>query len=369
MVVPLYHVAVEPGVGSRVEKVLQTGRLAAGEYVLEFEDKLRSFVGNPLVLATGEMSGSLTMCLYLAGVRPGDEVIASPLACVAANAPVGNLFAKIRWCDCDPRSGSIDPESLVRLINGKTKAILVSHWAGNPVDLKPVYEIAKASGVSVVEDASEAFGAMYEGSRIGNTGGDFVVFSFYPNRHMTTIEGAAIACRDPRIFEQCRWLRRYGIHQPTFRLSDGEINPESDICDAGWNCYMNQVAATVGIAQFASMEDRLARWQDNGRFYDDALRQISGVDVLSRPDRSASAYWVYTFLCDERDRLQRYLAERGIQASKVHVRNDIYSCFGQQNCDLPGVTAFSKRSISIPCGWWVSESQREQIVEQILGFH
>jgi perosamine synthetase len=369
MVIPLYSVSIPDGIGTSIEAVLQSGRIAAGEHVLQFEDRLKALIGSPLLLATGEMSSSLVMCLYLAGVRPGDEVVASPLSCVAANAPICNLFATAKWCDCDPHTGSMDPEFLKRIVSPKTKAILVSHWAGNPAELDAIYEVARAHGLPVVEDASEALGASYHGASIGNTGADFVVFSFYPNRHLTTMEGGAISFRDPDMFDRCRWLRRYGIHQPSFRTSDGEINPESDIKVAGWNSYMNQISAVVGLSQFVTLEERLKVWRSNGAFYDRALKGIPSIELLHRPKHSESAFWVYTLLAKERDRMLSYLCKHGVQTSRVHIRNDIYSCFGSEAADLAGVREFSEKSLSIPCGWWVSEFQRQHICDLIGGFH
>lgn len=219
-----------------------------------------------------------------------------------------------------------------------------------------------------MEDLSEALGAEYRGTRLGNTGGDFAVYSFYPNRHLTTLEGSAIAFRSNEDFERCRWLRRYGIHVPSFRTQNGEINPASDIAEAGWNTCMNQVTALVGVEQFNSLEQRLATNRSNGEFYDEFLSDLPSVRVLDRTGASRSAYWVYTLLAANRDELSQHLTTHGIQNSRVHLRNDFYSCFGSGAADLPGVREFSSQAISIPCGWWVTPEQRMQIAELIAGF-
>lgn len=368
MQVPLYSVHIPSGIDAKLSVLLRSGQLSGGENLAQFERRLQEFIGNPRLITTGEMSGSIAMSLYLAGVRPDDEVITSPMACLATNAPICNLFANVKWCDCDPRSGAIDPQSIAESISSRTKAIVVFHWAGNPADLSEIYEVAQHAGIPVVEDASEAIGAEYQGRKIGNTGGDFVVFSFYPNRHLTTIEGAAIAIKDQDLFERARGLRRYGIHGPSFRSEDGEINPASDVKEAGWNNYMNHVSGLIGVAQMDSLEERLAINQSNGQFYDNTLREIRGIEVLKRPAESRSAYWVYTFLADDRDRLLEHMNSNGVQSSKVHIRNDVYSCFQSRGQYLPGVGEFSRRAISIPCGWWVSPSQRQWILELIAGF-
>jgi dTDP-4-amino-4,6-dideoxygalactose transaminase len=364
--IPLYKVNMPSGVAKIVAEVLNSGQIAGGPNIEKFEGLLRDYLGNPWVTTNGDVSTALTLCLYQAGVRPGDDVLMSPPVCLATSCPVRNLFANIRWCDVDPLTGNIDPQAIVKRITPRTKAIVVYHWAGNPADLEAIYAVARAHNLAVIEDAGEALGAEYHGKQIGATGSDYTVFSFYPNRHLTTLDGAAIACAREEDFENLQWLKRYGIHQPTFRTSDGEINPASDIPVAGWNSYMNHVAATIGVAQMAHLPSTIARYQENGLYYDAALAAVPGVTILKRPVDSRSAYWVYTFLARERDDLLKRLRQQGVYASKIHLRNDLYTCFGSGSEKLPGVDYFSAHSLSIPCGSWVSDEDRNYIVEAVV---
>lgn len=354
-----------PDAGNIISNVLKSGQISGGSNVAKFEELLRDYLGNPLVTTTGDISSSLTLCLFLAGVRPGDDVLMSPLVCLATSCPVRNLFANIRWCDVDPVTGNIDPADLSKRITPRTKAIVVYHWAGNPADLETIHAVARDHDLAVIEDAGEALGAEYHGKKIGATGSDYTVFSFYPNRHLTTIDGGAIACAREEDYEKLRWLKRYGIHQPSFRDEDGEINPASDIPIAGWNSYMNHVAATIGVAQMEHLTSLIARYQENGLYYDERFSAVPGITVLKRPPNSRSAYWVYTFLARERDHLLKMLSQQGVYASKVHLRNDIYSAFGNSPETLPGVDEFSAQCLSIPCGWWVTDENREFIVNTI----
>lgn len=363
--IPLYQVRLPLEVASLAAQVLNSGQIAIGPSVGQFDALLRTYLGNPWVTTNGDFSTALTLCLYQAGVRPGDEVLMSPLVCLATSCPVRNLFANIRWCDVDPLTGNIDPQAIAPRITPRTKAIVVYHWAGNPADLAAIQAVARAHNLAVIEDAGEALGAEYHGQKIGATGSDFTVFSFYPNRHLTTLEGAAIACAREADFEQLQWLKRYGIHQPTFRTSDGEINPASDIPVAGWNSYLGHLSANIGAAQMAHLPATIARYQENGLYYESKLAEVPGITVLKRPPDSRSAYWVYTFLARERDQLLQKLRQQGVYASKVHLRNDLYSCFGTERVALPGVDYFSAHYLSIPCGPWVTEQEREHIVASI----
>jgi len=361
----LYKPIVPPDLGRQVESVLSSGQIANGPAVSRFEQMLGGFLGNPLVTTTGDISTALTLCLFQAGVRPGDEVLMSPLVCLSTSCPVRNLFAEIRWCDADPQTGNIDPADIAKKITPRTRAIVVYHWAGNPAELDAVHAIAREHNLPVIEDAGEALGAEYHGKKIGATGSDYTVFSFYPNRHLTTIEGGAIACAREEDFEKIRWLKRYGIHQPSFRDKEGEINPASDIPVAGWNSYLNNVAATIGVVQMEHVPGIIAKFQENGLYYDKVLADVPGITTLKKPQVSLSAYWVYTFLAQNRDGLLRRLRKAGVYASKVHLRNDHYSCFGGGAEALPGVKYFSDHCLSIPCGSWVTGDDRSRIVNML----
>lgn len=363
--IPLYKPQLPPDIGNAVSTVLQSGAIATGPNVARFEELFGEYLDNPLVTTNSDLSTGLVLSLFQAGVRPGDEVIMSPLVCLATSCPVRNLFASIRWCDVDPLTGNMDPEDIPKRITPRTKAIVVYHWAGNPADLDAIHAVARNYEIAVIEDAGEALGAEYHGKKIGATGSDYTVFSFYPNRHLTTIDGGAIACAHEEDYEKLRWLKRYGIHQTSFRDENGEINPESDIPIAGWNSYMNHVAATVGIAQMAYLRSNVSRWQENGLYYDRVLADVPGVTVLRRPEASRSAYWVYTLLSSDRNRLFRRLRNAGVHASKVHLRNDLYTAFGSRGERLPGVDAFSKDCLSVPSGPWVTDEERDRIVEVI----
>ncbi|HXG08249.1 MAG TPA: aminotransferase class V-fold PLP-dependent enzyme [Gemmataceae bacterium] len=363
--IPLYKVHMPAAAAGAVAEVLASGQLAAGEVVRRFETALGEYLSNLNLITCADEASALVLALYLAGVRPGDEVLASPMACLAVNMPVLNLFARVVWCDIDPRTGNLAASEIDRRATPRTKAVLYAHWAGDVADIDAINAAARRRGLKVVEDAGEALGAEYGGRRVGATGSDYVVFSFYAIRHLTTGEGAAITFADPAECERARWLKRFGIHVPTFRDSMGEINPASDIPIAGFNTYLTNIAAAIGLSQMPHLEEVVRRHRENGLAYDRALQDVPGVGRLKRLPQARSAYWVYTLLADRPDDLLRALRDRGVYASRVHLRNDGYSCFGTGPVDYPGLEAFSSRYLCIPCGWWVGPEDREYIVDCI----
>ncbi len=233
--IPIHKAYIPDSAVDALSEVVRTGYLADGEYVRRFEDALRGYLGNPSVVTAAEVQSAITLCLYLAGVRPGDEVIASPVACVVTNQAVLNLFARVVWCDVDPLTGNIDPTKIAELVTEKTKAVVYPHWGGDVAEIDAINEVARAHGLSVIEDAEEALGAEYKGHKVGNTGTDFTVFSFHAIRQITTGEGAAITFRNRGIGERANWMKRQGIYRPAFRDELGEIDPTYDIPVAGYN--------------------------------------------------------------------------------------------------------------------------------------
>jgi len=362
--IPLFKVFVAPTAHAALKPVLESGWLAAGPQVAKFETQLAQWLDVPRCVALADASGALTLALYLAGVRPGSEVIASPMACSASVMPIANLFARPVWCDVDPLTGMIDPDSISRLVSNNTRALLLYHWSGNVADIGAIATVAKRHGIAVIEDASEAFGACAAGRRLGGEA-DFTVYSFYATKHINAGEGAALLAASPSNLDAAARLRRFGIDYSRFRLPNGGLNPEFDIPVAGYNLAMNEIAATIAGEALQHADEIVARHQANGAFYDAALASAPGARVLRQRTSTRSAYWTYSLLAERRDDLIRRLTTLGIGAQRLHVRQDGYACFGGRNHDLAGVAEFDAGNVSIPCGWWVGDAERDRIAESI----
>jgi dTDP-4-amino-4,6-dideoxygalactose transaminase len=361
--IPLFKVHLPAGAAAALEATLASGYLAHGAKVEAFERGLAAWVGNARVSALSDVSGALTLALYVAGVRPQDEVIVSPLVCLATSMPIANLFARPRWCDVDPATGMLDPARIAELVTPRTRAILAYHWSGDVANLDALQAAARAHGLKLIEDASEAFGAEYRGARLGNQGSDFCVYSFAPVRQITAGDGAALFCAGAQDHDAARRLRRYGMDQASFRLADGDLNPASDIPVPGYNFCMNNIAAAIGLEQFAHADAVVQRQRANGRYYDEALAGVAGITLLARRTDSASGYWTYSLRAERRADLIRKLVEQGIGCQRLHLRNDHYSAFARERRDdaLPGVDLFDRENLSIPCGWWLTQAERERI--------
>jgi dTDP-4-amino-4,6-dideoxygalactose transaminase len=345
--------------------VLDSGQISGDGRLPDFEKRLQEFIGAPHVAVTAEFSRTVEMALRVAGVAPGDSVLMSPLACLATTMPLLQAGAKPVWADLDVETGSLDPGEVRRKYTSGVKAVLLYHWVGVPGQINGILHAARELGLKVIEDAGESLGAEYCGRRIGTHGFDYTVFSFSPARHLTTGEGAAIVCRDADEDARVRLWRRYGIPESSFRDRQGEISHDCDITVTGTHNYMNRLAGALGLLQMDSLPALIERHRANGRFYDEQLAGVPGIRLLSRGDGRVPSHWVYCLRCERRDDLRATLREAGIYASTVHIRNDIYSCFGVPRAELPGVAQFERSQLCIPSGWWVTDEDREHIVATI----
>jgi dTDP-4-amino-4,6-dideoxygalactose transaminase len=357
--IPLFKVHLPPRetLMPRLEAVLYSGQIGEGEVVKRFEAEFGAFIGNPNALSFSSGTAALHTALILAGVQPGDEVISTPMTAEPTNMAVRHAGARPVWADVDANNGNLSPESIAERIGPKTKAIVVVHYAGIPASIRRIREIAEPRGIPVIEDAAHALGAVYEGRNIGNHS-EYVMFSLQAIKHMTTVDGGMLVCKNPADLPVGRRVRWFGIDRAQPRV-------KVDVREVGYKYHMNDVTATIGLAQLEGIRPILDRHIDNGRFYDRELSGVPGIQSCRHDANVTPAHWLYTVLADRRDDLARHLTEAGVDCSQAHRRNDQHPVFAESRTDLPGLDCFYSRMLHIPCGWWVTDEQREFVVDCI----
>lgn len=357
--IPLFKVFMPPDAPAMVSETLVSGNLAEGSKVRAFQSKIAEFIGNPFVVPVNSCTTALSIAFKISGAGPGTEVISTPLTCVAGNVAIRMLGSCPVWADVDRATGMVTAETIEPLITAKTRAIYILHKEGAPAQVEAIYRLAKHHGLRVVEDAAHAFGAKRRGDRIGSIG-DFVCFSFQAIKHITTGDGGALLCRNEKDFLKAKKAKWFGVDRDS---REGRDVWREDIGDWGFKGNMNDIAGTLGLAQIRHIEWILDRFHRNGRSYDALLRGIPGIQILERDPLDYQTYWGYTLLVEKRNAVQSLLAEQGIGASQIHIRNDRYSMFGAERRNLPNTDWFDAREISIPCGWWVEPNDQDKIVE------
>lgn len=372
--IPLFKVHMAEKAAVEAAKVLNSGYIGQGAKVEDFENTLKRFFNHDYCLTLNSGTSGLHLALHLlksspfnsySDLQPGDEVLTSPLTCTATNfAILANGF-RLKWVDVDPHTLNMDLDDLERKITPKTKAIMLIHWGGYPHDLTRVRAIQQKTkelfGFEpvVIEDCAHSFGASYQKKLIG-THGNLCVFSFQAIKHLTCVDGGLLVVPHQELYKRGKLLRWYGIDRESNRK---DFRCEADIPEWGYKFHMNDVAAAIGLENFKTITPILQRHHSNATFYRERLQ--SKVSLLQSATDRQSADWLFTIKVENRDGFVRRMAEHGIITSRVHERNDKHTCVKEFASHLPNLDQVVKEMVCLPVGWWVSDEDREYIVDCI----
>jgi len=366
--IPLFrvHMPPEEELLPALRDVLYSGQVGQGPKVEEFEAALAPVAGNRNVLAVNSGTSALQLALRLAGAR-GGSVVTTPMTCAATVLPVLAEGARPVWADIDPATGNIDPLDAERKLAPDTRAVLAVHWGGQPCDMTALMDLGARHGIPVIVDAAHALGAQWAGEPVGSPAADFTCFSLQAIKHITTIDGGILTTRDAGNYRRGKLLRWYGIDRDA---EQADARVAADIGDWGYKFHMNDVAATIGLAQLRHLPGILAAHRGNAAFYDDALCGL----VQAAPARrySEGAWWLYTLLWrdgGQRAAFQAFMRSRGIQVSRVHGRLNRLTCFREYAAGpLPGVDEFFERECCIPVHWALTGADRRAVAGAVTEF-
>lgn len=386
--IPLFKVFMNPTAKTEVGKVLDSGYIGQGPKVDEFETQLKDYFNHDYITTLNSGTSALHLAIHLLknpsvnqktwggvvgwdqswpGIQEGDEILCTALTCTASNFPVLANGVKIKWVDIDPKTLNMDLDDLERKISSKTKAIIGVHWGGYPLNLDRISQIQdKAYSLygfkpALIEDCAHAFGSEYKNRKLGNHG-NIVMYSLQAIKHITAVDGGVLCLPHQKLFDRAKLLKWYGINREDNRK---DFRCEADIEEWGFKFHMNDVNATVGIENLKHAEDIIAKHRSNAKFYDKNLKDVSGVTLLERHPNHNSAFWIYSMLVDDREDFYKWMKKCNITVSQVHERNDKHTCTKEFKSSLPNLDKTIDKVVSIPVGWWVTNEQREYIVDCI----
>lgn len=364
--IQLFKVHMPTSVDAPLLETLHSGYIGQGIKVDKFEAALSERLDNKNVLTLNTGTAGIRLALHIIGIRKNDEVISTPMTCLATNTPIVGSGARIVWADVDVYTGNISPESIERKITERTRAIVCVDWGGYPCDLDEIRAIAVKNDICVIEDAAHAFGAEYKNRKVGSIS-DFTMFSFQAIKHITTVDGGALTFKLDENCKRAKLLRWYGLDRDYSK----DVRCEQNVREAGYKMHMNDIAATIGLEQLNHVDDILKRHRDNAMFYTKEIEalKLEKIDLPGYEDNRFSSYWLYPLIVTDRERFTAFMTERKIAVSRVHARNDCNACFKEFRREtLLGVDFFDKHQINIPVHWAVTDSDREQIVEALEAY-
>lgn len=378
----LFKVRMHPSAKIDVGKVLDSGYVGEGPKVKEFELALTKmfepiYNSNPsYVVATNSATSAEHLAYHIAKdprydfYALGDEVLTTALTCTATNWPILANGLKIKWVDIDPLTMNMDLDDLARKITPNTKAIVAVHWGGYPIDMTRLEEICVSAyeqlGVrpTIIQDCAHAIGTTLRGEPISSWG-HFSTYSFQAIKHLTCGDGGALVCKHLHDFEQAKLLRWYGIDRDSEGRSD--FRCETDIQQWGYKFHMNDISATIGLANLPLLDDTLKRQRNNAAFYDKELQHVSGIQLMKREEGFESSCWLYTIRVRNRSEFMKMMKDKGVEVSRVHNRNDLHTCVEDFRALLPNLDIVSEDMICIPVGWWLTVDDLNKIIDAVKG--
>lgn len=380
--IPLFKVFMSEDVIKPLNEVLMSGTITQGPQVDKFEKDLSNHINSDYILTLNSATSGLTLALRLfkdelcklSNLNINNcEVLTTPLTCMATNLPILANNLKIKWVDTDPLTCNIDLKDLESKITINTRIIMFVHWGGSPVNLDELNVILNSTEAKfgfrpmVIEDCAHAFGAEFNGVKIGanyKNINSIKVFSLQAIKHLTTGDGGLIILPNVKLYDKAKLLRWYGIDRDKRNYNKKDLRMENDVADWGYKYHMNDINATIGMYNLPHMDRLLEKNRMNAKYYDENLKNIKGVKLMRTSGNSA--YWLYTILIDNRDDFIEYMKINNVMCSQVHKRNDLHTCFADFKCELKNLDEVEKSMVCIPVGWWVESP--EHIVNLIKDF-
>lgn len=353
--IPIYKPYMPNNLEPELSEILYSGNLSFGKYGRLFEEELKTFISNQYILTTSSYNIAMLIVLSTLGLKEGDEVLASPVSCLASNQSFAVKNIKVIWCDVDPSTGMLDIEDVESKISKRTKAIFHNHFCGYVGDTDAINAIGNKYGIPIVDDAIEAFGSKVGEKYIGNIGTDISVFSFQTVRLPNTIDGGAISFKNKELFERAKFIRDYGIDRSKFRDNLNEISTACDITLEGYAGLMSEINSYIGFRQMSEISSLLAQQQINAHKWDEIIFEKFGAQSLKYIDNTTPNYWIYGTMQNKLSKEAQInkFRSKGYYATGVHINNNVYSVFGTPSVELKGVNEFMRSFVAIPSGWWI----------------
>lgn len=345
---------------------------SAGRYVDEFEQGWAAYCGQKHGIAVSNGTTALQVAVEAAGLVEGDEVIMPSYTIISCASAVVRMKGVPVLVDCDPETFGMDVQAIAARITPRTRAIMVVHMFGHPVDMDPIMALADQHGLVVIEDAAEVHGAKYLSGRDSNAPswqtcggiGHISTFSFFANKLITTGEGGMVLTSDDRMAERARSLRNL-----CFRTDRRFLHTEH-----GYQYRLTNMQAAVGVNQVKRIEDIVDRKRQIAADYTARLADIPGIQLPMERDWAKSVFWVYSILLgDERDLdavgFATALRERGIETRPfflgMHeqpVFHDLGLFKGEQ---YPVTERIARKGLYIPSGLGLTGEQMDIVSDAV----
>ncbi len=364
-----------------VISTLRSDYLTQGPKIKEFETKLAEYVGAKYAVAVNNATSGLHLATTVLGVKPGDNVIVTPMTFAASANCVRYCGGEVTFCDIDPETYLMDIDKLRGILRshpeGTFTGVIIVDFAGYPHNLEEYRKLCDEYGLWLIEDACHAPGAWFTDSKgvkqhSGNGNfADLSIFSFHPVKHIATGEGGMVTTNSPELYERLCHYRTHGITKDPSKLEKCDGGWYYEMQDLGFNYRLTDFQAALGITQLERADKGLRRRQQIAERYDEAFKNIPGIKTPSRRDDIYHAFHLYIIQVPDRKGLYDYLHENGVYAQVHYVPLHLmpyYRQRGNKKGDLPVVEAYYDHCLSLPMYPTLTDEEQDYVIEKVLEF-
>ena len=361
---------------AEVVDTLRSGWIGFGPKCLRFESEFARYVQAPFAVSVNSATAALHLALIAADVRPGDEVITTPLTFAATANVICHVGARPVFVDVERRTQNLDPARLERAITPHTSAIIPVHMAGWPCEMDAIHGIAKRHGLQVIEDAAHAAETWHAGGKIGSLS-RFTAFSFYATKNLTTAEGGMLTTDDEAVVDRLRALRLHGLDKDAWnRYSPGGF-AQYQTLEPGYKYNMTDLQASLGLHQLARLERNLAKREHIWHLYDRGLADLDGVRTPQVPDTPGTRHARHLYAIQiqverldvDRGRFLEALGAEnigtGIHFVPVHLHRYYAETWGYRRGDFPHAEHIGERTVSLPLSAAMTEDDAIDVITAV----
>ncbi|MGM0438116.1 MAG: DegT/DnrJ/EryC1/StrS family aminotransferase [Bacillota bacterium] len=360
--IPIANPIIEDKEKNKVLEVMDSGMLASGQYVKDFEDKFADFIGTKYGNATTSGTTGLHVALKAAGIKEGDKVLTTPFTFIASSNSILFCGAEPIFADVKEDTFNIDPESMRKKLeeNPDIKAVIIVHLYGLACDMDPIMELVEEYDLKLIEDAAQSHGAKYKGKNVGNFG-DAAVYSFYPTKNMTTGEGGIVLTNDEKINKESELLINHGASE---RYKHETL---------GYNYRMTNIAAAIGLEQLKKLDKYNKKRRENAAYLTENLKDLDWLETPVVPENREHVFHQYTVKVNNRDEFLDHLEENeigyGIHYPIPAYNQPLYKKMGYGDYKYSVTEKLCKEVVSLPVHPALSDEDLDKIVEVVKSFN
>ncbi|MBT0654669.1 DegT/DnrJ/EryC1/StrS family aminotransferase [Geomobilimonas luticola] len=372
---PFSRPTIEDAEINEVVDSLRSGWITTGPKVKRFEEEFRSYVGAPYAVPLSSATAGLHLTLLALKIREGDEIITTPMTFASTVSICVLCGAKPVLVDIEPGTLNIDAAKIRAKITERTRAVIPVHFAGQSCDMDPIFALAKEFGLAIIEDAAHAAGTEYKGQRIGSL--DSVsIFSFHPNKNITTGEGGMVCTPDEALAEEISLLKFHGMNREAWKRFAASGTPNYDIMLPGFKYNMMDIQAAIGIHQLPRLDGFIDRRTAIAEFYNRELADTAELALPAyAPYEQRHAWHLYTplvrieHLTIDRDTFMAELKKEnigtGLHYKAIHHHEYYRNTLNIAPGELPNADYASDRILSLPLFPLMTMDDARDVVEGV----